>query len=64
LFSNAFCVLSLLLSSLSSHQDVETSTPEFYISKGRALCFSEGTAPLLDVLTFVEPVMFAPWNVS
>lgn len=45
-------VFSLFFPSLSSHQDVETSIPEFYILKGRAPCFSEDTAPLLDVLTF------------
>lgn len=41
-------------SPLSSHQDVEIPIPEFYIPKGRAPCFSEDTAPPLDVLTFVE----------
>lgn len=45
-------VFSLFLPSLSSCQDVETSIPEFYTPKDRAPCFSEDTAPLLDVLTF------------
>lgn len=57
-------VFSFSFSSLSSRQDVETSIPELYIPKGRAFCFSEDTASLLDVLAFVEPVMFTPWNVS
>lgn len=46
------CSLSLLVPSLSGHQHVETSIPEFYTPKGRAPCFSEDTASLLNVLTF------------
>lgn len=44
--------LSFFPFSLSSHQDVETAIPEFYIPKGRAPCFSEDLAPLLGVLAF------------
>lgn len=49
-------MFSLSLSPLSSHQDVGTLIPVFYVPKGRAPCVSGDTAPPLDVLTCVEPV--------